>query len=59
MEKVDQFLNSCQNSVLVFANLLYLLSEIIDHNYLDRNIFLEKAKDRDYCMLGGIVAKVT
>lgn len=47
------------NSPIVFSNFLFLLAEIIDHNYLERNLYLQKAKDKDILILSKIIKEIT
>ena len=48
-----------EDSIVTFANLLLLISEVIDHNYLERNIYLSRAKDVEYCVLGKVITKAS
>jgi hypothetical protein len=45
MQAVDYFVKSSKNEPMIISNILFLLSELVDHNFLERNIFLNKAKD--------------
>lgn len=44
-QAVEYFVKSSKNEPMVISNILFLLSELVDHNFLERNIFLNKAKD--------------
>lgn len=42
-----------------FANLLFLLSELVDRHFLERNINLNKAKDAEIAILAMTVKKAS
>jgi hypothetical protein len=56
---LDSFAYTSNNSLIIFSNFIYLLIEIIDHNYLERNLYLHKAKEKDILILSIIVKNIT
>jgi len=38
---------------------LLFLSELVDHNFMDRNIYLSKAKNNEIVILGFLIGKST
>lgn len=48
-----------REEISIFANILFLLSELVDRHFLERNVNLNKAKDKDIALLASTVKKAS
>ena len=56
---LDNYVNNQKHEVCIFANILFLLSELIERHFLERSVCLNKASDNELLLLANIIKKAS
>ena len=58
-QAIDYYILERRNDISIFANILFLLSELVDHNYLERSLYCNRAQDDEVVILTETIKKAT
>jgi hypothetical protein len=56
---LDSYISSPTQELAVLANLLFLLADLVDRNFIERNVNMNRAKDQEVAILAGTVKKAS
>ena len=56
---LENYINNQKQELIILSNILFLLSELVDRHFLERNVNMNKAKNKEIAILASTVKKAS